>query len=90
MSITWYTLGFDESLMVTALISPMTLTCIQSNFTMWTIDFWGKIFNFAHTVFSIILDEAPESTKKLWKLLLKTSKVKIKGRVWELHLTPIN
>lgn len=37
----------------------------------------------------MILEETPKSTRQLWKFLLKNSRVKRKGRVWELDLSPI-
>ena len=36
-----------------------------------------------------MLDDAPESTRQLCNFLLKTSKVRRNGRVWDLDLLPI-
>lgn len=56
---------------------------------MHTTHFWGSTFNFTQNVHGKMLDEAPKSTKQLCKFLLKTSKVKRNGGVWDLYLPPI-
>jgi len=54
-----------------------------------TVDLWGWTFNLTQTVLGKMLDNAPESTRQLWKFLLKTSKVRINGGLWDLDLPPI-
>lgn len=89
ISMTWHTFGFDESLMVTWLSSPTTSIWDWSSCTIRTAYFWGWMFNLAQTVLGKILDDAPESTRQLCNFLLKTSKVRRNGGVWDLDLPPI-
>ena len=83
------TFGLGENLIETDVISPSTSTFVLSNWTMCTAYFWGVMFNFVHTTLGIIFEEALESTRQLWTLLLKISYVSRNGGTWEIYLSPI-
>ena len=50
----------------------------------------GCALSFLQTEQGITFDEALESTKQLWKFLLRISKVKRKRGVWDLDILPIS
>jgi hypothetical protein len=64
---------------MTSLSYPITFTWVLSNCITCLSLLRGTAFNFLHIDNDIALEDAPESTKQLWRFLLKTSNVKRNG-----------
>ena len=79
MSITWTHFGCVSILIMTSLSSPITFTWVFSSCIMCLSLLSRKTFNFLQIDNGMTLEDAPESTRQLWRFLLKTSNVKRKG-----------
>jgi len=75
ISIVWWTLGLEASLIKTFFNSHITLTFDLSSYMILILDFLGLAFSFSHTIYGITLEEAPEWTIQLWIFLLNISNV---------------
>jgi hypothetical protein len=85
MSITYTNLGCVTILIITSLICPITFPWVLSSCTTCLSLLRGIAFNFFQIDNGIILEDAPESTKKKWRFMLKTSNVKRNGGIKCFH-----
>ena len=79
MSIICTKLGCVAILIITSLSSPITLTWVLSSCMTCLSLLIGKTSSFLQMTKGITLEDAPKSTKQLWRFPLKTSNVKRKG-----------
>ena len=73
MSITWTNFGSVSILIMTSLSSPINFTWVMSSCIICLSLLRGIAFNFLQINNGIKLEDAPESTKQLWRFMLKTS-----------------
>jgi hypothetical protein len=79
MSITWKNFGCVAILIMTSLSSPMTFTWVVSSCITCLALLRGTVFNYLKIDNGMTLEEDLDSTKQLWRFMLKASNVKRKG-----------